>query len=125
MEENNKYHLQKSESRFLQGPRSRLNDLGFVFRVRYQFLRGFRTMHFIGPCATVYGSARFTPDSSHYKNAEKIGADLAKLGFTVMTGGGPGIMEAANKGAYEAGGYSRSEERRVGKEGRCERLRED
>jgi uncharacterized protein (TIGR00730 family) len=63
-------------------------------------------MHFIGPCVTVYGSARFEPDSEHYKNAEKIGAELSKLGFTIMTGGGPGIMEAANKGAYEAGGYS-------------------
>lgn len=106
MEDNNKYHLQKSESRFLKGPRSRFKDLGFAFRVFFQFLRGFRKMHFIGPCATVYGSARFTPDSDHYKNAEKIGADLANLGFTIMTGGGPGIMEAANKGAYEAGGYS-------------------
>lgn len=106
MEENNKYHLQTSESRFLEGPRSRFKDLGFAFRVFFQFLRGFRKMHFIGPCATVYGSARFTPDSDHYKNAEKIGAGLANLGFTIMTGGGPGIMEAANKGAYEAGGYS-------------------
>ena len=106
MEDNNKYHLQTSESRFLEGPRSRFKDLGFAFRVFFQFLRGFRKMHFIGPCATVYGSARFAPDSAHYKNAEKIGASLAKLGFTIMTGGGPGIMEAANKGAYEAGGYS-------------------
>lgn len=106
MEDNNKYHLQKSESQFLKGPRSRFKDLSFALKVLFQFVRGFRKMHFIGPCATVYGSARFTPDSEHYKSAEKIGADLAKLGFTVMTGGGPGIMEAANKGAYEAGGYS-------------------
>lgn len=106
METNSKFHLRKSESQFLKGPRSRMRDLGFVFRVMYQFLRGFRKMHFIGPCATVYGSARFNPDSTHYKNAEKIGADLAALGFTVMTGGGPGIMEAANKGAFESGGYS-------------------
>lgn len=63
-------------------------------------------MHFIGPCVTVFGSARFSPENPYYIKAEQIGATLANLGFTVMTGGGPGIMEAANKGAYEAGGYS-------------------
>src|SRR5690606_11974865 len=91
---------------FLQGPRSRFKELGFAIRVLYQFVRGFRKMHFIVPCVTIFGSARFTPDSIHYQNAEKIGAALSKLGFTIMTGGGPGIMEAANKGAFEAGGYS-------------------
>src|SRR5699024_9048413 len=106
MDDNKKYRLQRIETRILEGPRSRMKDLGFAFRVFYQFLRGFQKMHFIGPCATVYGSARFEPDSNHYKCAEKIGAELSKLGFTIMTGGGPGIMEAANKGAYEAGGYS-------------------
>ena len=63
-------------------------------------------MHFIGPCVTVFGSARFEEDNPYYQQAEKVGAALAKLGFTVMTGGGPGIMEAANRGAFEAGGYS-------------------
>lgn len=63
-------------------------------------------MHFLGSCITIFGSARFLPDSKHYKNAEKIGAALSKLGLTIMTGGGSGIMEAANKGAYEAGGKS-------------------
>ena len=63
-------------------------------------------MHFIGPCVTVFGSARFEADNPYYQQAEKVGAALAKLGFTVMTGGGPGIMEAANRGAFEAGGYS-------------------
>ncbi len=106
MENDIKYHLQKSESQFLRGPRSRLKELGFAIRVLYHFVRGFRKMHFIGPCVTVYGSARFKPSSKHYKNAEAIGAELSKLGFTIMTGGGPGIMEAANKGAYQAGGYS-------------------
>lgn len=106
MENKIKYHLQKTESSFLKGPRSRFKELFFTFKVQYNFIKGFRKMHFIGPCVTVYGSARFEPDSEHYKNAEKIGAELSKLGFTIMTGGGPGIMEAANKGAYEAGGYS-------------------
>lgn len=106
MEKTPKYHLQKTESPFLKGPRSRFKELWFTFKVQYNFIKGFRKMHFIGPCVTVYGSARFEPESEHYKNAEKIGAELSKLGFAIMTGGGPGIMEAANKGAYEAGGYS-------------------
>ena len=101
-----KFKLSKDESLFVRGPLSRIKELAFSFKVQFNFIKAFRKMHFIGPCVTVYGSARFKKDSEHYKNAEKIGAALAKLGFTVMTGGGPGIMEAANKGAYEAGGYS-------------------
>lgn len=104
--QHNNYHLRPEESRFLSGPLSRINELLFTIRVLFSFIRGFRKMHFIGPCATVFGSARFEPDNSFYKKAEQVGAALANLGFTVMTGGGPGIMEAANKGAYEAGGYS-------------------
>ncbi len=106
METKKKYVLSRDESLFVRGPLSRFKELLFTFKVQYDFIVAFRKMHFIGPCVTVFGSARFTNDSAHYKNAEKIGAALAKLGFTVMTGGGPGIMEAANKGAYEAGGYS-------------------
>ncbi|WP_339649617.1 TIGR00730 family Rossman fold protein [uncultured Salegentibacter sp.] len=106
MENDTKYHLTKSESLSLKGPRSRFKELGFAIRVFFSFIKGFRKMHFIGPCVTVFGSARFKPESRHYKNAEMIGAELSKLGFAIMTGGGPGIMEAANKGAYEAGGYS-------------------
>ncbi|PKP13417.1 MAG: TIGR00730 family Rossman fold protein [Bacteroidetes bacterium HGW-Bacteroidetes-3] len=106
METKKKYVLSKNESLFVRGPLSRFKELLFSFKVQYNFIGAFRKMHFVGPCVTVFGSARFTKDSAHYKNAEKIGAALAKLGFTVMTGGGPGIMEAANKGAYEAGGYS-------------------
>jgi uncharacterized protein (TIGR00730 family) len=101
-----KFNLSKDESLFVRGPLSRLKELAFSFKVQFNFIKAFRKMHFVGPCVTVFGSARFTKDSEHYKNAEKIGAALANLGFTVMTGGGPGIMEAANKGAYEAGGYS-------------------
>ena len=71
-----------------------------------ELIRGFRTLHFVGPCVTVFGSARFKEDHPFYELARKVGSRLAGLGFTVMTGGGPGIMEAANRGAKEAGGVS-------------------
>ncbi|MBQ0787951.1 MAG: TIGR00730 family Rossman fold protein [Oceanihabitans sp.] len=106
MKTEEKIKLSKDESLFVRGPLSRFNELSFAFKVFLNFIKAFRKLHFIGPSVTVFGSARFTKDSEHYKNAEKIGAALAKTGFTVMTGGGPGIMEAANKGAFEAGGYS-------------------
>jgi uncharacterized protein (TIGR00730 family) len=105
-ENSQKIKLSKDEPMFVQGPLSRFKELTFALKVFFNFIKAFRKMHFIGPCVTVFGSARFTEDSDHYKNAEKIGAALTKIGFTVMTGGGPGIMEAANKGAYEAGGNS-------------------
>ncbi len=101
-----KYELEREETKFLSGPLSRFRELLFTFRVQWNFIKGFRKMHFLGPCVTVFGSARFTADHPHYKKAEEIGAALSELGFTVMTGGGPGIMEAANKGAYQAGGVS-------------------
>jgi uncharacterized protein (TIGR00730 family) len=101
-----RYRLSKEESQFMEEPLTRLKNLIFTIKVQYNFIKAFRKMHFIGPCVTVFGSARFGPETDHYKNAEKIGAEMAKLGFTVMTGGGPGIMEAANKGAFETGGLS-------------------
>lgn len=109
MNRNNRHknnQLVTNESLFIRGPLSRFRELGFAIKVFFNFIRAFRVMHFVGPCVTVFGSARFSNESEHYRNAEKIGAELSKMGFTVMTGGGPGIMEAANKGAYEAGGYS-------------------
>ena len=69
-------------------------------------MRGFRTLHFVGPCVTVFGSARFGEEHPYYAVGREVGARLAKVGFTVMTGGGPGIMEAANRGAKESGGRS-------------------
>jgi len=69
-------------------------------------VRGFRALHFVGPCVTVFGSARFPEDHPYYALAREVGGRLARMGFTVMTGGGPGIMEAANRGAKEAGGFS-------------------
>ncbi|HSE96079.1 MAG TPA: TIGR00730 family Rossman fold protein [Methylomirabilota bacterium] len=94
------------EIRFLQGPQTRGFELGRALRIFVEFMRGFRTLHFVGPCVTVFGSARFPPDHPYYRLAHEVGARLARSGFTVMTGGGPGIMEAANRGAREAGGRS-------------------
>jgi len=91
---------------FLEGPRSRFAEFFTLLRVMRDFLRGFRTLHFVGPCVTVFGSARIQPDDPHYELARKMGAAVARLGFTVMTGGGPGIMEAANRGAKDVGGRS-------------------
>ena len=91
---------------FLQGPQHRLSELWQAFRVFWEFICGFRSLHFVGPCVTVFGSARFQPASKWYQLGIEVCASLAKAGFTVMTGGGPGIMEAANKGAREAGGKS-------------------
>jgi len=92
--------------RFLEGPQRRLAELARAARIFCEFVRGFRALHFIGPCVTVFGSARFTEIHPYYRMARQAGAELAKAGFTVMTGGGPGIMEAANRGAKDVGGRS-------------------
>ena len=94
------------ERLFLEGPRSRWKELVSVFGIMMEFIRGFRTLHFVGPCVTVFGSARFTEGNPYYELTRKVGAGLARLGFTVMTGGGPGVMEAALRGAKEAGGFT-------------------
>jgi len=94
------------ERAFLDGSRNRFKELWFTFKVQYHFIRAFRKLHFIGPCVTVFGSARFEPTNPYYAKAEEVGKALSELGFAVMTGGGPGIMEAANKGAFENNGYS-------------------
>jgi len=96
----------RADEIFLEGPRSRFDDFITLLRVMRDFLRGFRTLHFVGPCVTVFGSSRIKRDDPHYELARKMGAAIARLGFTVMTGGGPGIMEAANRGAKEVGGRS-------------------
>jgi uncharacterized protein (TIGR00730 family) len=93
-------------TRFLLGPQPRGFELARALRIFWELLRGFRVFHFVGPCVTVFGSARFTEDQPYYQLAREVGSRLAEAGFTVMTGGGPGIMEAANRGAKEAGGYS-------------------
>ncbi len=97
---------ERADEIFLKGPRSRLAEFLTLLRVMRDFLRGFRVLHFVGPCVTVFGSSRIHRDDPHYELAQKMGAAIARLGFTVMTGGGPGIMEAANRGAKEVGGRS-------------------
>ena len=90
----------------LQGPHSRRHELSLLLSTIADFLRGFRVLHFVGPCVTVFGSARFGEEHPFYARARAIGCGIARLGFTVMTGGGPGLMEAANRGAKDAGGKS-------------------
>lgn len=92
--------------RFLEGPQRRMAELARATRIFFEFLRGFRALHFAGPCVTVFGSARFPESHPYYRLAREAGTELAKAGFTVITGGGPGIMEAANRGAKDAGGRS-------------------
>jgi len=92
--------------RFLAGPQRRLEELLRALRIFAELLRGFRTLHFLGPCITVFSSARIAEDHPYYQSARRLGAELVRAGFTVMTGGGPGIMEAANRGAKEGGGRS-------------------
>jgi uncharacterized protein (TIGR00730 family) len=92
--------------RFLEGPQPRGFELARAGRVFVELIRGFRALHFVGPCVTVFGSARFAEGHPYYATARAVGGALARSGFTVMTGGGPGIMEAANRGAREAGGRS-------------------
>ncbi len=96
----------KKEIQFLDGPQSRWNDFKYIISVFFEFIKGFRALHFVGPCVTIFGSARFKEDHPFYQQAQKLAGEIALLGFTIMTGGGPGIMEAANKGAKEVGGKS-------------------
>lgn len=98
--------IETNERRFLSGPQNRGSELVRVLRIAAEFIRGFRRFHFLGPCVTIFGSARFGEDHPYYAMARQVGRLLAEAGFAVMTGGGPGIMEAVNRGAKEAGGLS-------------------
>lgn len=82
------------------------NDSWIIFKVMAEFVEGFDKMAKIGPCVSIFGSARTKNDNPYYKMAEAIAAKLAEKGYGVITGGGPGIMEAGNKGAHKAGGRS-------------------
>ena len=93
-------------SRRLASSRSAAEETWRVFRIMSEFVEGFETMSKVPPAVSVFGSARATPDDPHYGMADELGAELVRRGFAVITGGGPGIMEAANRGAARAGGES-------------------
>jgi uncharacterized protein (TIGR00730 family) len=96
----------REEIQFLDGPQSRWKEFTFSIRTFVEMIRGFRALHFAGPCITFFGSARFEEGHRYYECTRELAGKVARLGFTVMTGGGPGLMEAANRGAREAGGRS-------------------
>jgi uncharacterized protein (TIGR00730 family) len=104
--ENSDRIIPAKEPVYLEGPKSRSYELMFLIHVFLQLFKGIRTLHFVGPCITVFGSARFKQDNEYYIIAREFGRRIAAMGFTTMTGGGPGIMEAANRGAYENNGMS-------------------
>jgi uncharacterized protein (TIGR00730 family) len=90
----------------LEGPHSRRKEILLLLRAMRDFLVGFRALHFVGPCVTVFGSARVAVTHPYYEIAREVGRGLGRMGFTVMTGGGPGLMEAANRGARDVGARS-------------------
>ncbi len=94
------------ERALLGGARLRRDEFRRALRIFWEFIRGFRQLHFTGRCVTVFGSARFDEDHEYYALSREVGSRLAQAGFAVMTGGGPGVMEGANRGAKEAGGLS-------------------
>jgi uncharacterized protein (TIGR00730 family) len=94
------------EGHFLAGPRPRTSEFLRLLRIGREFIRGFRALHSLGPTVTVFGSARFPEQHPYYALGREMGVRLARAGFAVLTGGGPGIMEAANRGAREGGGRS-------------------
>jgi uncharacterized protein (TIGR00730 family) len=96
----------RADSAFLAGPRTRRRELRTIVHVARELLRGFRRLHFVGPCVTVFGSARVAEEDDSYRMARAVADRMSRLGFTIITGGGPGIMEAANRGAKDAGGLS-------------------
>ncbi|TAK61626.1 TIGR00730 family Rossman fold protein [Methylobacter sp.] len=98
--------VEGAEKAFLSGRRNREQDLESAVTFFLEFLRGFESFNLDRKCITVFGSARFKEDHAYYCLARDLGRELAKAGYAVMTGGGPGIMEAANRGAKEAGGVS-------------------
>jgi uncharacterized protein (TIGR00730 family) len=91
---------------FLGYARTPAKEKERLLRIHEEFKRAFTALYPVGPAVTVFGSARFQEDHPYYRLARAVGAELAKAGFATLTGGGPGIMEAANRGAHETGGAS-------------------
>lgn len=81
-------------------------DSWMVFKIMSEFVNGYEKMARIGPCVSIFGSARLKPDTKYYDIAVEIAEKITKIGFGIITGGGPGIMEAGNKGAFNSGGKS-------------------
>ena len=81
----------KTDRVFLEGPHSRRKELWLALRAVRDFIEGFRTLHFVGPCVTVFGSARYDDAHPYYALGREVGRAIVELGFTVMTGGGPGL----------------------------------
>ncbi len=104
--ESERFLIEFADRSFISGPHSRWQELKTLCSIMADFLRGFRKFHFAGPCVTVFGSARIKDGHPYYELTRKVGAAVAELGFTVMTGGGPGLMEAANRGAKDVEGRS-------------------
>lgn len=98
--------MKQNDQSLLAGAQGRCQDALRIARIAWEFARGFSALRNIGPCVTVFGSSRFPEDHRYYQLARDLGYQLGQAGFTVMTGGGPGIMEAANRGAMEAGAVS-------------------
>lgn len=94
------------EAQFLGDKRSRLKEFTSLLSIVFEFIYAFRKLHFVKPCITIFGSARFKEDNVYYQHARVFAQHIAKEGFTVITGGGPGIMEAANRGAKDVSGKS-------------------
>jgi len=92
-----------AEERLLSGRRAGRSELQSALQIFAEFVRGSRKLQALGPCVTVFGSARFDEEHRYYQLAKEIGKRIAREGYTVITGGGPGIMEAANRGAFDAG----------------------
>jgi hypothetical protein len=99
-------HDRNEEYNFLMTARTRAGEIARLKRITAEFIRGFKGLSQLGPAVTVFGSARFKQNHPYYKLARQVGNELARRGFATLTGGGPGIMEATNRGAHEAGGVS-------------------